>query len=148
MRADGHGFDVLSIEQLAIVGVDLGFALADVRILLGIFGMVGVNVADGHDVAEVNVLAGVPAALATHIDAQPSYGRSLAEMLAKVFKLFTRRTRIVLPAAAATRDFFKNTQREGWFRVMAGISWEGDKKRRAFPGHNSRSHNVSLQILT
>ena len=55
--------DVVAIKQLAIIAVDVRFALADAFIILCPFGMFFVDIGDRHDVSE----SGVPLAItATH----------------------------------------------------------------------------------
>ena len=52
-RADDHGVDVLAVEELAVVLVDVGLALADALVVLGLLGVALVDVADGQEVAVV-----------------------------------------------------------------------------------------------
>ena len=66
-RAVGDDVDVLAIQQLAIVLVDVGLAAERV---LDLFGMLQVDIADGHHVAQLGGLAGDGAAPAAHADAR------------------------------------------------------------------------------
>src|SRR4029077_4764790 len=52
-RADDDGVDILAVNQLAVVFVDVGFLFADVLVVLGLFGVAAVDVADGEKVAVV-----------------------------------------------------------------------------------------------
>ena len=85
-RDDAHHVDVLALEHLAVVAVGVGLALADVRIVLRLLGMFGVDVADGHDVAEPRVSRASPCPMLP-TPMQPITGRSLAELLANADRL-------------------------------------------------------------
>ena len=67
-RADDHGVDVVAVEELAVVFVDVGLALADAIVLLGFFGVAAVDVADRQEVAVVRGAASIAGALAAGAD--------------------------------------------------------------------------------
>ncbi len=68
-RDDAHHVDILAVQHLAVIAVQVGFAFADLGIVLGLLGVAPIDVAHGHDVAEVAVLLGVTGAHAAEADA-------------------------------------------------------------------------------
>lgn len=66
---DAHHVDIVALEHLAIVAVLVGLSLADFGVVSSRTGVIGVHVADGHDIAEPVVLAGVTGAHAAEADA-------------------------------------------------------------------------------
>ena len=80
-RHDADHVNVAALQHLAIVAVDVGLALADVRIVLRLLRMLRVDIAHGHDVAKPGVVPGITlphAARADAADARPIVGRLLA----------------------------------------------------------------------
>ena len=108
---DAHQVDVVAIENLAVVAVGVGLALASFRVILGVVGTARVNVADGHDIGELGVLRRVPVGARSPTPIKPIRGRSFAEELANAFGLQAKYG-AALPATAAAVVFFKKSRRE------------------------------------
>jgi hypothetical protein len=58
-RDNAHDVNVLSIKDLAVVNVQIGFAFSHLGIAFRLFGMTAIDIADGYNVAEASVFAGV-----------------------------------------------------------------------------------------
>ena len=64
-----HDVNVLPLQNFAVVAVHVGLALADVGMVLGLLGMFGIDITDGHNVAEPRVFARVTLPHAAHTNA-------------------------------------------------------------------------------
>ena len=66
---DTNDFDVVPLEDLAVVTVRIGFAFADSAVVFRSIGVVFIHVANGDDVAKVGVSLGIAGSHTADADA-------------------------------------------------------------------------------
>ena len=65
---DAHHIDIGTVEHAAVIAVDVGLSLADRVVVAGLLGMLIVDIANGDNVAERGMVAGVACAHGARAD--------------------------------------------------------------------------------